>query len=319
MRAFAIERHNLTSRFGMASQRQHHMQQMQEPQAENEEAVEQAIDRIVNHQPFEQLGHEEAATDLALHHGHLEDQPGSHLAQLPHAQSHNTQQAEDSHSSPAKKRRRYNNNFKATVLDHLKTSGAKLPAVAKHFDIPENTLREWTKVTVVQSIESARLNHGGTLKANMQVNPMHRLAESLMVFFNSNEKQPPGLRQPTTTKLIVSKGLEARKKLLELHEIQPFLDDKEKKALENFTGSDSWAKKFARRHNLKMSGARVKELAENDAKAYYDQIRQIAQRMKQAGPGYEDVATLLFQAGDKLATRCRTLDAHMRGINNGMV
>lgn len=79
-----------------------------------------------------------------------------------------------------------------------------------------------------------------------------------MAFFAANEKQPPGVRQPTTTKLIVAKGLEARKKLLELHEIQPFLDPKERKALENFTGSDSWAKKFAKRHNLKMSGARVR-------------------------------------------------------------
>jgi hypothetical protein len=114
------------------------------------------------------------------------------------------------------------------------------------------------QVSVVQSIENARHNHGGTLKANMHANPMHRLAESLMACFAANEKQPPGIRQPTTTKLIVAKGLEARKKLLELHEIQPFLDPKEKKALENFTGSDSWAKKFAKRHNLKMSGARVR-------------------------------------------------------------
>lgn len=69
---------------------------------------------------------------------------------------------------PAKKqRRRYDNNFKACVLDHLKGSNAKLSVVAKQYGIPENTLREWTKVSVVQSIEAARLKSNGTLKANV--------------------------------------------------------------------------------------------------------------------------------------------------------
>jgi hypothetical protein len=203
--------------------------------------------------------------------------------------------------SPAnkKQRRRYDNNFKAEVLEHLKIPGTKLPAVAKQYGIPENTLREWTKVSVVQSIEAARNKHGGTLKANMY-DPMHRLTESLMVFFDRNERQPQHLKQPVTTKLVVAKGLEARNNLLELHEIQPFLDPKEKKSLEAFTGSDSWAKKFAKRHDLKMTGARVKELADDDVRNYSVQLRQMASRVKQAGPGYEEVAGLLRQAAEKL-------------------
>ena len=72
---------------------------------------------------------------------------------------------------PAKKqRRRYDNNFKACVLEHLKVSNAKLSVVAKQYGIPENTLREWTKVSVVQSIEAARLKSNGTLKANVSSN-----------------------------------------------------------------------------------------------------------------------------------------------------
>lgn len=166
-----------------------------------------------------------------------------------------------------KQRRRYDNNFKAEVLEHLKMPGAKLPHIAKNFGIPENTLREWTKVSVVQSIEAARSKHGGGLKANM-FDPMHRLTESLMVFFDRNDRQPPHLKQPVTTKLVVAKGLEARNNLLELNEIQPFLDPKEKKALESFAGSDSWAKKFAKRHDLKMTGARVKELGDEDVRKF---------------------------------------------------
>lgn len=140
--------------------------------------------------------------------------------------------------------------------------------MAKNFGIPENTIREWTKVSVVQSIESARQKHGGGLKANIY-DPMHRLTESLLVFFDRNDRQPPHLKQPVTTKLVVAKGLEARNNLLELNEIQPFLDPKEKRNLEQFTGSDSWAKKFAKRHNLKMTGARVKELEDEEVRNFW--------------------------------------------------
>jgi hypothetical protein len=34
----------------------------------------------------------------------------------------------------------------AEVLEHLKVPGAKLGVVAKKFGLPDNTLREWTKV-----------------------------------------------------------------------------------------------------------------------------------------------------------------------------
>ena len=35
--------------------------------------------------------------------------------------------------------------------------------------------------------------------------PMFRLSESVMAFFARNEQEPPQLRQPVTTKLIVAK------------------------------------------------------------------------------------------------------------------
>ena len=98
--------------------------------------------------------------------------------------------------------------------------------------------------------------------------PMHRLTESLLVFFDRNERQPPHLKQPVTTKLVVAKGMEARNNLLELNEIQPFLEPKEKRALQIFSGSDSWAKKFARRHDLKMTGTRVKDLGDDDVRNF---------------------------------------------------
>ena len=189
--------------------------------------------------------------------------------------------------------------MKAQLLDELRVTGAKLPALAKKYGIPENTLRDWTKVSVVQSIEHARQKHGGTLKANMY-DPLHRLTESLMVFFDRNDQQPDHLRLPVTTKLVVSKGLEARNNLLELNEIQPFLEAKEKKALEAFTGSDSWAKKFAKRHDLKMTGSRIKELEDDDVRKFSTDLQQMTARVKQAGPAYEEVAELLRQASEKM-------------------
>ena len=185
-------------------------------------------------------------------------------------------------------------------MDHLKIPGTKLPAVAKQYGIPENTLREWTKVSVVQSIEAARAKHGGTLKANMY-DPMNKITKKLIRFFEKNEREPPNLKQPVTTKLVVQKGLEARDEILAEDQRDPsLLDAKERKALVQFTGSDSWAKKFAKRHDLKMTGARVKELQEEDVREFSGTLRTIATRVKQAGPGYDEVSSLLRQAADKL-------------------
>jgi hypothetical protein len=99
---------------------------------------------------------------------------------------------------------------------------------------------------------------------------------------------------------ILKKGLEAKTNLLELHRVQPILDPKEIKAFENFTGSDSWAKKFARRHQLKMTGTRIKELSEEELKEFHSSLTTMAARIKQAGPRFEDVANTLRQAGEKL-------------------
>ncbi len=202
-------------------------------------------------------------------------------------------------SAKRPRRRRYENNFKAEVLNHLKGPHTKLSDVARRYGIPENTLREWTKLNVVRAIEDARSKNSGQLKANMY-DPMKRLTETLMVFFEHNRQQPEHLRQSITTKLIVAKGLEARNTLLQRHATHPFLEVKEKKALENFTGSDSWAKKFAKRRDLKMTGARIKELSEEDVNQFHQSLKQMSNRVKQAGPSYEEAAVLIRQAAEKL-------------------
>ena len=102
------------------------------------------------------------------------------------------------------RRRRYDNNFKAEVLNHLKGPHTKLSDVARRYGIPENTLREWTKLDVVRAIQTARSKNSGQLKANMY-DPMKRLTETLMVFFEHNRRQPDQFRQSITTKLIVAK------------------------------------------------------------------------------------------------------------------
>lgn len=265
---------------------------------------------VLQHQPPDMQHQHVNPTDLDHQlvnptdvHQHQLSEPSD--IQAPHTSDLHLGDQHEEHDDPLlqqsskKPRRRYDNNFKAEVIEHLKIPGTKLPQVAKNFGIPENTLREWTKVSVVQSIEAARTKRGGTLKANM-FDPLHRLTESLMVFFDRNERQPQHLKQPVTTKLVVAKGIEARNNLLELNEIQPFLDLKEKKTLQAFTGSDSWAKKFAKRHDLKMTGARVKDLGDDDIRNFSAQLRQMASRVKQAGPGYEEAASLMRQASEKL-------------------
>lgn len=49
-----------------------------------------------------------------------------------------------------------------------------------------------------------------------------------------------------------------------------------------------------------MTGARIKELSEADVNKYHQSLRQISNRVKQAGPGYEEVAMLIRQAAEKL-------------------
>ena len=49
-----------------------------------------------------------------------------------------------------------------------------------------------------------------------------------------------------------------------------------------------------------MTGARVKDLEEEDVRRFSTELRHMASRVKQAGPGYEEVASLLRQAGEKL-------------------
>lgn len=60
------------------------------------------------------------------------------------------------------------------------------------------------QVSAVRAIEAAKAKNSGQLKANMY-DPLHRLATSLKLFFENNERQPQHLRQPVTTKLIVAK------------------------------------------------------------------------------------------------------------------
>ena len=208
---------------------------------------------------------------------------------------------EDLGRDKCRKRRRYDNDFKARVLEQLKIPGSKLSEVSRMFEVPENTVREWTKLPVEQLIEAARHKQCGSLKANAY-DPLNRLHESVAVYFERNAQEQDHLKQPITTKLIVSKGLETRNNLLELNEIQPFLDPKEKKAFQKFMGSDSWAKRFAKRYNLKMSGTRVKDIGDDEVRNYVAQLRQVAGRVKQGGPGYDEAAVLILQAAEKLVS-----------------
>jgi hypothetical protein len=49
-----------------------------------------------------------------------------------------------------------------------------------------------------------------------------------------------------------------------------------------------------------MTGARIKELSEEDVNQFHHSLKQMSKRVKQAGPGYEDAAMLIRQAAEKL-------------------
>jgi transposase-like protein len=127
--------------------------------------------------------------------------------------------------SHKKQRRRYDNNLKAQLLDELIVRGTK------KYGIPASTLRDWTKVSVIQSIEVARQKHECTLKVNMY-DPLRRLAESLAVFIERKNQSEEHLKLAVSTNKLI-----ARNNLTDLNELQPFLESKEnKRALASFTG-----------------------------------------------------------------------------------
>jgi hypothetical protein len=275
-------------------------------------------DNLHHHQQVSELEHGTDPNQMEHPHDHHSHSPPLPLGDHTQPYDQSLEDHEDELGREKfRKRRRYDNDFKARVLGQLKIPGSKLSDVSKMFEVPENTVREWTKVSVVQSIEAARHRHGGALKAN-GYDPLQRLNENLVVYFERNAMQQDHLKQPITTKLIVSKGLESRNHLLELNEIQPFLDPKEKKALQKFMGSDSWAKKFARRYSLRMSGTRVKELADDDVRSYIAQLRQLAGRVKQGGPGYDEAAALMLQAAEKLVS-ARIVAARRMGHSSAQI
>ncbi|VEU33361.1 unnamed protein product [Pseudo-nitzschia multistriata] len=204
---------------------------------------------------------------------------------------------------PVRRRRRYNNDFKAEVLGHLGETRGTVSGAARRYGLPENTVREWTRSGVAGAIDRARAatTEGGGLKANVRKDPMRKLKEELVGFFEYNKGLPEEHRQRVSTKLVAAKGLEVRNNLLRIHETNPlFLDEKELKALEAFRGSDSWAKKFAKRQNLRMTGARVRGLSEEDVAGYHRSLKQISVRVGQAGPGFEEAAALIQRAAEKL-------------------
>lgn len=67
-------------------------------------------------------------------------------------------------ASKKSRRRRYENDLKFEVLEQLKVPHSKLSDVAKRYSIPENTLRDWRKVNVANTIENARSINSGQLK-----------------------------------------------------------------------------------------------------------------------------------------------------------
>ncbi len=49
-----------------------------------------------------------------------------------------------------------------------------------------------------------------------------------------------------------------------------------------------------------MTGARIKELSEEDVNQFHQSLKQMSNRVKQAGPSFEDAAVLIRQAAEKL-------------------
>ena len=91
---------------------------------------------VLQHQPAEIDHRDTNPSDLQRENSGPPDLQVQHASDIHLGDQHEEHEDSLLEDRPSKKRRRYDNDFKAEVIEHLKVPGVKLPQVAKNFGIP---------------------------------------------------------------------------------------------------------------------------------------------------------------------------------------
>lgn len=159
--------------------------------------------------------------------------------------------ADDDPEYPKKKRRqRYSNETKIQVILALETRpNASLNDVAKEFNVAPGTVRGWREEAdkiQKQAMENRRVG----AKANPSRDPLRRVWDAILSLFEKNSRLPQQQRLEVNVAVVRTIGKQARDVLLEAHEKKPFLTPTELQNIDKFKASETWARKWARDHQV---------------------------------------------------------------------
>ncbi len=158
---------------------------------------------------------------------------------------------EDQEENPKKKRRqRYSNETKIQVILALETRpNASLNDVAREFNVAPGTVRGWREEAdkiQKQAMENRRVG----AKANPSRDPLRRVWDAILSLFEKNSRLPQQQRLEVNVAVVRTIGKQAKDVLLEAHEKKPFLKPTELQNIEKFKASETWARKWARDHQV---------------------------------------------------------------------
>jgi hypothetical protein len=140
--------------------------------------------------------------------------------------------------------------MKVQVIIALKTqSDVTLTQIAKQFGVPPGTVRGWREEA--DKIHKAANEHRRAgAKANPSKDPLQRIWNAILDLFEKNSRLPVGERLQVNVEVVRTIGRQARDSLLNANERLLFLGNTEQAAMEKFKASETWARKWARDHDV---------------------------------------------------------------------
>jgi transposase-like protein len=160
---------------------------------------------------------------------------------------------EDDSVPKKKKRQRYSNETKIQVILALETrQNVSLNDVAKEFNVAAGTVRGWREEAdkiQKQAMENRRVG----AKANPSRDPLRKVWDAILNLFENNSRLPLAQRLEVNVAVVRTIGKQARDVLLEAHhdpEQPQILSPTELVNMEKFKASETWARKWARDHQV---------------------------------------------------------------------
>jgi transposase-like protein len=160
--------------------------------------------------------------------------------------------AGDSSRKTKQRRQRYSNETKIQVILALESRpDASLNDVAKEFGVAPGTVRGWREeADKIQ--KQATENRRSGAKANPSRDPLKRIWDSILRLFELNSRLPTDQRLDVNVAVVRAIGKQARDDLLAANERSghTLLSETEKSSMEKFKSSETWARKWARDHEV---------------------------------------------------------------------